>query len=243
MKHNFKYWLILIPVLTGLLAACGAAQTQTAVPNIQVPVTGTTAVPAPASEGAGTSAPSASSGSGIKFVINPAKSQASYTVREQLARLKFPSDAVGTTNSITGSIILHPDGTIDSSNSKFTVDLSTLQTDQPMRDNFVRRNVLHTDQFPTAVFVPTQVTGLPATLPQTGDLTFKVTGDMTLLGVTKPITWDVTGTINNGEATGKATTSFTFEDFNLTTPHISVVLSIVDKINLAVTGDITRSGG
>jgi polyisoprenoid-binding protein YceI len=243
MNHNLKYLQILIPLLIGLLAACTSAQPQA---TIQVPVTGLTVMvptatsaltPAPAS----TNAPSALSSSEIKFVLVPSKSSAGYTVREQLAKLSLPSDAIGTTNSITGSITILPDGTIDSANSKFTVDVSTLKTDQSMRDNFVRRAVLHTDQYPLAVFVPTQVTGLPATLPQSGDVAFKVTGNLTIQNVTKPITWDVSGTINNGEATGKATTSFTFEDFNLTQPHISVVLSIVDKINLTVTGDLQRS--
>ena len=32
--------------------------------------------------------------------------------------------------------------------------------------------------------------------------------------------------------TGTATTSFTFEDYNIPQPHVSVVLSIVDKITL-----------
>jgi hypothetical protein len=50
-----------------------------------------------------------------------------------------------------------------------------------------------------------------------------------------PLTWDVTGSINNGEATGPATTSFTFEDFNLSQPKVPVVLSVVDKITLNVT--------
>ena len=237
MKHNLKYGLVFILIITGLVAACAPAQTPTAVPDIvQVPTT--TASTATAAPGAAATPPT----SGIKFMLVPAKSTAGYTVREQLAKLNVPSDAVGTTNSISGSIILLPDGTIDSANSKFTVDLSTLKTDQTMRDNFVRRAVLHTDQYPQAVFVPTQVTGLPATLPQSGEVAFKVTGDLTIQNVTKPITWDVSGTINNGVATGKATTSLTFEDFNLVQPHISVVLSIVDKIDLTVTGDLQRAG-
>jgi polyisoprenoid-binding protein YceI len=236
MNKNLKKLWIIIPVITGLLVACTSAQTQASTPgNIQVPVTGST-VTAP------TIPPEAAPATaGTKYVLVPSKSEASYTVREQLARLKFPSDAIGTTNSITGSITILPDGSIDSAQSKFTVDVSTLKTDQEMRDNFVRRAVLHTDQYPTAVFVPTKVTGLPTSLPQNGDLAFKVTGDLTIQNVTKPVTWDVTGTIKNGEASGKATTSFTFEDFSITPPHISIVLSIVDKINLSVSGDLQPS--
>ena len=189
-----------------------------------------------------TSAPAGSSGAGIKYVIDPAQSEASYAVREQLAKLSLPSDAIGKTNGIAGSVMLKPDGTIDSANSKITVDLTTLKTDESMRDNFVRRNVLQTDQFTQTVFVPTQLSGLPALIPQSGSVTFKVTGNLTIRDVTKPVIWDVTGTINNGIATGTATTSFTFEDFNLTQPHVSVVLSEVDKITLNLNVTFQRSG-
>ena len=60
---------------------------------------------------------------------------------------------------------------------------------------------------------------------------------MTIRDVTKPITWDVTGNFTGNAATGKATTTFTFEDFNLNQPHVASVLSIVDKITLNVVLD------
>ncbi len=197
-----------------------------------IPLTGVT----------GTATPAGSSGVGIKFVIDPAKSEVSYAVREQLARLSLPNDAIGKTNAVSGSIALKPDGTLDSANSKITVDLSTLKTDESMRDNYVRRNILQTDQYPQATFVPTQISGLPAAIPQSGSVAFQVTGDLTIRDVTKPVTWDVTGTVNNGVATGTATTSFTFGDFNLTIPRVSVVLSVVDKITLNANVTFQRSG-
>ena len=70
--------------------------------------------------------------------------KARYRVREQLAGISFPSDAVGTTESVTGTIIVNPDGTIDSAGSKITVDLRTITSDQQMRDGYVRRLTLET---------------------------------------------------------------------------------------------------
>ena len=152
MNRNLKYYWIMVPVVVGLLAACATAQTQTAAPAAAPTTAPTTvdtaATTAPPSAAAGTAAPAAGASSGIKFVLVPAKSSASYTVTEQLAGNNLPNDAVGKTSSITGSIIILPDGKIDTANSKFTVDVSTLQTDQSMRDTFVRKNVLKTDQYP-----------------------------------------------------------------------------------------------
>jgi polyisoprenoid-binding protein YceI len=238
----------LVLLAAALLAACAPAQENSPAGSTGVPTTlnsPTQSSAAPATDqpavlpttaipgtGATSAAPASAPTGEIEFALVADKSQAMYKVREQLARLNLPSDAVGKTSSISGSIFIQPDGSVDSTKSKFTVDLSTLQTDQAMRDNFVRRNVLQTDQYPQAVFVPTQITDLPTPLPQSGNVTFKVTGNLTIRDVTKPVTWDVTGSIQNGEATGTATTSFTFEDFNLTQPRVPVVLSVEDTINL-----------
>ncbi len=255
MKSKPVYFVAVIAILAILIAACAPLTAAPASSDNPVPVTGSTATTAAPTLSAATSsaanptsvataanpAPttassgSTSTGKGVKYTLVAAKSEASYAVREQLARLNLPSDAIGKTNAISGSVTVNPDGSIDSANSKITVDLSTLQTDSAMRDGFVSRNILQTSQYPLAVFVPTQVTGLPAAIPQSGSVTFKVTGNMTIHNVTKPLTWDVTGSITNGEAVGTATTSFTFEDFNISQPQVPVVLSVVDKINLTVT--------
>jgi protocatechuate 3,4-dioxygenase beta subunit len=113
-----------------------------------------------------------------------------------------------------------------------------------MRDGFIGRTVLHTSQYPDAVFVPTQVSGLPSPLPTSGSVSFKLTGNLTVQDVTKPVTWDVTGTVLDGgnQAKGTATTSFTFEDFNLNQPKVPLVLSIVDHITLEVDVTLQRQG-
>ena len=54
---------------------------------------------------------------------------ARYKVTEQLAGISFPSDAVGTTQAVTGALIVNPDGTF-AAGSKITVDLRTITSDQ-----------------------------------------------------------------------------------------------------------------
>lgn len=217
---------------TNSSSAPAAAPTATAA---AVPVTGTATQPTTSSTPTGGST-TAQSGA-ITYTIVAAKSAASYRVREQLAQRNLPSDAIGKTSQISGSVSILPDGTIDASTSKITVDITNLTSDAAMRDNFLRRAVLNTSTYPNVVFVPTKVEGLPNPLPQSGQVSFKLTGNLTIKDVTKPVTWDVSGAINGDQATGTAKTSFKFEDFNLQQPHISVVLSIEDNINLEM--DIT----
>ena len=159
-------------------------------------------------------------------------STASYRVREQLAGISFPSDAVGTSSALTGQIVFMKDGSIDSSASKLTFDLRTLKSDQSMRDGFIQNRTLQSDQYPMAEFVPKKIEGMPN--PLTGQLGFQLTGDMTIHGVTAPLTWQGIATVdsNSGTAGGRANTDFKFETFNLTVPQLARLLSVNDDIAL-----------
>jgi polyisoprenoid-binding protein YceI len=254
-KKGYSIGIFMIVVM--LITACTSA-TATQAPAATIPPANTMQAPAAtdtsasvaqspmatdtpantAAAGGATTAPAAGS---LTFTLTPGQSTASYKVREQLASLSLPSDAIGKTTTVSGSVTINADGSIASSNSKFTVDLSTLVSDQSMRDGFIKRSTLNTSQYPNATFVPTQATGLPNPLPTSGQVSFKLTGDLTVKDVTKSVTWDVTGTINGAAATGTATTSFTFEYFNLTPPKVGMVLNVVDNIALEIDGAIQRS--
>jgi len=169
----------------------------------------------------------------MRFVLAIDGNEARYRVREQLAGIDFPSDAVGKTTRVEGSLLIGADGKVVRDSSRFTIDLRTLESDQTRRDNFIRRNTIQTDSFPNAVFVPASAQGLPAVLPATGDMAFTLTGDLTVHGVTKPVTWQVKAKrIASGAVTGSATTDFKFGDFGMTIPKVGRVLSVDDKITL-----------
>src|SRR5262245_44675998 len=89
---------------------------------------------------------------GITFNVVPGESTATYTVREKLAVLPAPSDAVGRTSQLTGTVRL------DGGPSEITADLRTLASDQPQRDNFIRRfGGVQSERFPLAVFTLTDL--------------------------------------------------------------------------------------
>jgi polyisoprenoid-binding protein YceI len=159
-----------------------------------------------------------------------------YKVQEQLVGIDFPSEAVGTTEAVTGSLVIGPDGSIGSQ-SKLTVDLRMLSSDQEMRDGYIRSRTLETDKFPLLEFVPRRAQGLPIPLPsppQAQALGFQLSGDMTLHGVTKPVTWSVIATLRGETVAGRATTTVLFSDFNMAKPSVALLLSADDKIQLEV---------
>jgi polyisoprenoid-binding protein YceI len=223
--------------------ACGAAE-QNAAPATQAttapalptsaPVIPTTA-PAPAAAPTTAPAAPASAPAGaapLTFQISQAASKATFRVREQLAGRQLPNDAVGTTSDVTGQLSIRPDGAVVADASKISVNLRTLATDNRMRDDYIKQNTLQVNRFPTAEFVPTKAEGIPSPLPASGEHTFKLTGMMTMRGVQKEVTWDVTAKRNAGQLEGKATTAVKFGDFGMTPPRVASVLSITDEIRL-----------
>ncbi len=222
-------------------AAPAPSPTETPQPGSAVTATPKVETTSPEGQSATTSAESApAKGEVARLTLVPGQNEARYRVREQLVGVPLPSDAVGVTRDVTGTLVVRTDGTILSAESKVQVDLHTLKSDQSRRDNFIRRNTLQTDRFPFAVFVPTEIRGLTLPLPESGEVAFQLIGDLTIRDVTRQVTWEVKARIEGEEAVGQATTSFPFAMFNLTQPRVPVVLSVEDNIRLELDFHIQR---
>lgn len=208
-----------------LLSACGGAATPSPAPTVQTDPP--TATPTPTV--AVTSAPQANA---ITWTVDAA-SKATIRVREQLARLPAPNDAIITITGAQGTFTLNPDGTF-ATGSKISVDMNTITTDDRQRTDSIRRDPLEVTRFRTSELVPKTATGLTLPLARSGDFTFQLTGDLTLHGVTKSVTFDVKATRTNGRLTATATAnpSWKFGDFGMRPPSSFSVLSIVDEIRM-----------
>jgi len=216
-----------LATVTALLAACGGAAAPVA--SDAPTAAATTSTPAPSATATTTTTTSAT-----WTVSNTSK--ATVRVREQLVGVNLPSDAVLVATGATGTFVLKDDGTF-SPDSKITFDVTTLASDQRQRDDFVKMDTLQTRQFPTATFVPTRTSGLAVPLPASGDFTFKLTGQITIHGKTKDVTFDVTAHRSGNELTATTTASPTwkFADFGMTAPSVPFrVVSVVDEIRLVV---------
>lgn len=182
---------------------------------------------------------SADAGSGraaVRFVVAPAGNEARYRVTEQLAGFDLPNDAVGVTGKVTGGISVDDAGAIVPGESRIVVDVTALKSDKARRDGYVQRRLLRTEEFPTVELTPTAIRGLPTPLPEAagklGPRQLEMTGNLTVRGVTRPTTWRVTASYENGRVSGTAATAFTFADFQIDKPRVPVVLSVADTIRL-----------
>ncbi len=175
--------------------------------------------------------------------LDLAAATARYRVSEQLVGLSVLSDAVGTTSTVTGSIVLGPDGSV-SKDSKITVDMRTFTSDQEPRDNYIRTRTLEVDKFPMLEFVPLRTKGLPLPLPSPPRIQaigFQLIGNVTLHGVTKEVSFDVVATLRGETVAGLARGSLLFADFKITKPAVPVLLSVDDKIQIEMEFRAKRS--
>lgn len=223
---------VTVPVRSSALAAallvsCGgaAAPLGTAAPSSAPATALATATPVATVSAAGP----------WSFTLD-ASSKATVRVREVLAQIRAPGDAILTTSGLKGAFTLSADGTFGAT-SKITADLTALRSDQSQRDSFIKDNTLETRRFPTATFVPKQSTGLTLPLPLSGEISFTLTGDMTIHGRTKTVAFAVTAIRTGSKLTATATAdpAWKFADFGMTVPRVASVLSIEDDIRLEIT--------
>ena len=117
-------------------------------------------------------------------------SVAGYRVREQLAMLPAPSDAVGRTSEVTGTVEIDDDGSSIAAlaGSVIEVDLTTLESDESRRDGRIRTSGLETDTYPTATFELTDDIAVPEAIRDGSTVNADAQGDLTLHGVTRSVT-------------------------------------------------------
>ena len=170
------------------------------------------------------------------FSIVPAQTTASYSVHEDLILQNNPNAvAVGTTHSVTGGFVIRTSGTPLVASMNMTVDLRTLQTDQPRRDQFVQQNSLQTDLYPDATFVSTCASNLPASYSEGQQAKFQITGNLTMHGTTNKEVADVQGTLNSGAVTGTATMTVYMTDFGIEPPNLANIAIAQNKVLITIT--------
>jgi len=147
-----------------------------------------------------------------------------YRVQEELATIGGTT-AVGRTPDVTGTLTVEGNGLVE---AEFTVDLTTLESDDSRRDGQLRRQALETEQFPTARF---RLTG-PVDLGElaTGT-TIEVTvpGDLTLHGVTRAVEIPMQARLADGVVTVVGSLPIAFADYEIDAPRAGIVLSVDDN--------------
>lgn len=167
------------------------------------------------------------------FEILPGESVARFEIDEVLRGA--PKTVVGTTDQVSGQIAVSPDDPSSSQVGTILVNARTLATDSDFRDRAIKNHILMTDAHEYVTFVPTEVVGMSAT-PGLGDsVEFQIVGDLTIAGVTRPATFDVSVTVvDETRIEGLASMTLRYADYGLTIPASRSVDAVEDDLILAL---------
>lgn len=137
-------------------------------------------------------------------------SEAGYRVDEILFGQN--ATAVGRTSEVEGELVI--DGTTVTATS-MTVDLTTVTSDQDRRDGQFQGRVMNTAEFPTATFELTR----PIEVPEgSTTLTVPVTGDLTLRGTTREVTFDLSARRSGDAIEVQGSIPIVFEEWGIPNP-------------------------
>ena len=117
----------------------------------------------------------------ITWKLDPAHSSAEFKVKHMMI-----SHVKGTFSGLSGTLSEH---TVDPTLSAIdaSIDVSTINTGDPQRDAHLKSaDFFDAEKYPNMTFKSTKV-------ERKGDAEYRVTGDLTVHGVTKPVTFAVDG--------------------------------------------------
>lgn len=230
--------------LASLLAACGGS-TAPAPESAQPEATAATAADQPDSSSATTAVEPVSDApaGGIRtFAIVPEQSEASYEVQEQFLDQALPNMALGKTSAVEGQFQIDASGKPTGEVTDITVDLRSLTSDKNRRDQRIRERWLESNTYPYAKFVSTGMSDGPESYAEGEEITFKLSGDMTIREQTQPVTWDVTAKLEGDTVTGTATTQIMMADFGIEPPEIMGMLTVEDGVTVTLKF-VAKEGG
>lgn len=142
------------------------------------------------------------------WTIDPNHSSVSFSIRHLFSQVH------GTFNKFSGTFLYDPQRP-ESSSVRVEIDASTISTNQDVRDKDLRSdNFFDVAKYPTLTFASTKVAAA-------GEKKLTVEGNLTMHGVTKPVTLDVSflgsgkGMMGEDRSGFEATTTLNRKDFDI----------------------------
>jgi len=149
-----------------------------------------------------------------------------YRIQELFGGQTIEKTATGRTPAVEGSIAI--DGTTISS-ATFTADVTQLASDEARRDAAVGTRGLQTETFPEATFTLTDPITLPSAPAVGEEMTVSATGDLTLRGVTKPVTLELTAQWTGSAVTIAGSAPIVLADFDMEVIEIPGLVTVADN--------------
>lgn len=136
-----------------------------------------------------------------------------YRVKETL--FGQSAEGVGRTSDVEGSLTI---GGTTLTDASFTVDMTTVESDESNRDGQFRGRIMDTAQFPTSEFTLTEPVELDEIPDDLETITVDVTGDLTLRGTTRSVTFPLEARRNGDRIEVNGTIPINFPEWGIPNP-------------------------
>ena len=145
--------------------------------------------------------------------VATSESTLGYRVKEVLGGVD--TEGVGRTSAVDGSITI--DGTVVVEGG-FSVEVGSIRSDSSRRDGQFTGRIMDAATYPTASFVITQPIDF-GSIPTDGQqITVDATGDLTLRGSTKTVTFPLTAEYSNGRVGVFGNIPIVFAEYGIPNP-------------------------
>lgn len=180
--------------------------------STSTPSTASAATPTTQVTGASPTTSSVAASGGVTYRPTPA-SVVGYRVKEVL--FGQSNEAAGRTSEVSGSMTLNGAtvGSVD-----LSVNMASVKSGNGQRDGQYNGRIMETSRFPTATFKLTKPLTLSNVPTDATVVTAKATGDLTVHGVTKSVTFDLSAQRDGANVKVNGTIPIVFADYKIDNP-------------------------
>ena len=149
-----------------------------------------------------------------------------YRVKEQLAFLDSPNEAVGRSTAVTGTMEVAGD-TVES--VRIEADLTRLTSDESRRDNAIRQRGLESERYPTATLELAEPIKLAEAPAEGEEVRGQGKGRLSVHGVTRDVDLDLRGRWSGSTIQVVGQLPVKMSDYQIQAPRFGPVVSIEDS--------------
>ncbi len=170
----------------------------------------------------------------VIYEISQSDSEVRFELDEDLRGNRIT--VVGTTNQVAGQIALNLSDLSTAQVGQIQINARTLVTDNDFRNRAIQNEILDTGNYELITFVPTAVSGLPASAAVGEEIRFTIDGELTIRDVTESVTFSVVATaVSASQITGTATATVLRDTYGLTIPQVPSVANVENEVDLIIT--------
>lgn len=148
-------------------------------------------------------------------VVADSDSVVGYRVKEIL--FGQDTEGVGRTKSVDATLTIANNAVTA---GEFTVQMGTIMSDAAKRDNQFNGRIMDVATYPTATFTLTKSIELPENSLSGEVISTEATGDLTLRGVTKPVTFPIQAQVKGNSFTVVGNITIVFDEWSIPSPGL-----------------------